>query len=224
MNASYNYTMHQKEPLCQSYDPFREHPAIYSKLFLPGKIHCSLRPFHIANDLPLINHWLNFQFTKKKQPVRDIFQYTEDYYTTLLATPNSQPLMGTIDHQPAFQADVYQALLGPDTLLNTISFNEGDFIMQLMMSPQTLQNLSPSLYCLVACLDCFFKYPEINRLVWMTNAGERNCRFIAGIAELEEINCPDNHQSYYIISKQRFREIQFDLPVYPEEQPIAIDY
>jgi hypothetical protein len=198
--------MHQKEPLCQSYDPFREHPGIYSKVFLPGKIHISLRPFHIAHDLPLINNWLNFQFAHIKEPVRDPFQYTEDYYTTLLATPNSQPLMGMIDHQPAFQADIYHAGLGPDKLLDNTTLNDNDYIMQLMMSPHTLQNLSLSTCALLACMDCFFKYPEVNRLVWMTNAGEKDFRFIAGIAELDEMNCDDGLQSYYIITKEKFAE------------------
>lgn len=216
--------MHQKEPLCQPYDPFREHPGIYSKVFLPAKIHIALRPFHIAGDLPLINHWLNFQFANIQEPVRDSFQYTEDYYTTLLTTPNSQPLMGMIDHHPAFQADIYQAHLGPDRLLESFPLSENDFIMQLMLSPESMQNLSLSTYSLLSCLDCFFKYPEINRLIWMTNANEKNYRFIADIAELDEMNCEDHHQSYYIISKQRFREIQFGLPLFPEEQQIAMDY
>jgi hypothetical protein len=214
--------MHQKALLCQAYDPFREHPVIYSKKFLPGKIHVSLRPFYIARDLSLINTWLNFQFAHLKNAARDPFQYTEDYYTTLLATHNSQPLLGTIDHQPAFQADIYQALLGPDNLVDETSIGDNDYIMQLMMSPETLQNLSLSMYSLLACLDCLFSYPEVNRVIWMINAGERNFRFIAGIAELDDINCEDDLQSYFIISKEKFKAIQFGLPLFPEEQPIAM--
>lgn len=190
---------------------------------MPGKIHVSLRPFYIAHDLPVINKWLNSHFSNLKKPVPDPFQYTEDYYTTLLATPNSQPLFGYIDHVPAFQADIYQALLGPDSLLNDASFSDSDYIMQLMMSPDTLQNLSLSTHTLLACLDCLFDYEAVNRVIWMTN-GEKNFKFIAGIAELDELNCEDNLQSYYIISKEKFRSIQSGLPVFPEEQPLELDY
>jgi hypothetical protein len=206
--------MHQSAPLCQPYDPFREHPAIYNEIFLPGKIHISLRPFHIAHDLPLINDWLNFQFTPNKDP----FQYTEDYYTTLLDTPHSQPLMGMIDHQPAFQADIYKSLLGPDKLIESTTLDENDYILQLMLSPNTQQNLALFTYSLLACLDCIFQFPEVNKIIWMTNPGERNFHFLAGIAELEEMTCDDQFQSYYIISKQRFREIQFGLPLFPDAE------
>jgi hypothetical protein len=216
--------MRQKEPLCQQYDPFREHPLIYSKVFLPGKIHFSLRPFHIAHDLTMINDWLNFQFAHINGPVRDPFQYTEDYYTTLLATPNSQPLMGMIDQKPAFQTDIYEAQLGPDKLLDNVALNVNDFIIQLMLSPDTLQNLSLSTAALLACLDCFLNYPEVNRIVWMTNAGEKMFRFIAGIAELDEMECEDSLQSYYIITKEKFNQVQYSLPFVPEGQHIAADY
>jgi hypothetical protein len=214
--------MHQKEPLCHPYDPFREHPGIYSKMFMPGKIYVSLRPFYIAHDLPLINNWLNFQFANLKKPARDPFQYTEDYYTTLLATANSQSLLGIVDHIPSFQADIYQAMLGPDSLLNDTSLNDKDYIIQIMMSPETMQNLSLSMYTLVATLDCLFNYPEVNRVIWMTNASEKNFRFIAGIAELDEVSCEDELQSYFIISKEKFKSIQFGLPLFPAEQPMAL--
>ena len=221
--GNYKPSMHKKEPLCRSYDPFSEHPGIYEKFFLPGKIHISLRPFHIAHDLPLINSWLNFHFAQIKEAVRDPFQYTEDYYTSLLDTANSQPLLGIIEHEPAFQADIYQALLGPDTLIENSTLNENDFIMQLMLSPEVVQNLSLSTYALLACLDCFLQYPEVNRLIWMTNTNDKDFRFIAGLAELDEMHCDDQLHTYYSISKQRFREIQFGLPFFPEEQPIAMD-
>jgi hypothetical protein len=216
--------MHQQSLLCQPYDPFREQPAIYSKVFLPRKIYIALRPFHIARDLPLINQWLNFHFAGIQAPGRDSFQYTEDYYTTLLTTPNSQPLTGMIDHHPAFQVDIYQAHLGPDRLLESIPLSDNDYIIQLMLSPGSVQDLSLSTHALLSCLDCFFKYPEVNRVIWMTNAGESNYRVIAGIAGLDEMNCEDHHQQYYIISKQRFREVQFSLPLFPEEQQIAMGY
>lgn len=214
--------MRPKEPLCQPYDPFREQPGIYSKIFLPGKIHVSLRPFHIEKDLALINDWLNFQFANSKTRIHDPFQYTEDYYTTLLAGNNSQPLLGTIDQQPAFQADIYQSVLGPDSLLQAYNFAENDYIMQLMMSPETMQNLSLSMYMVLASLDCFFNYTEVDRITWMTNTGEKNFRFIAGIIELDEIKSSDSLQSFYIISKEQFRAIQFSLPQFPEEQPMAM--
>ena len=216
--------MHQKESLCRPYDPFREHPDIYGKTFLPGKIYISFRPFYIAHDLPLINHWLNFQFSHIKEPAHDSFQYTEDYYTTLLTTHNSQPLMGMVDQHAAFQVDIYQALLGPDKLLDIVTLNDSDFLMQLTMSPDTIQNLSKSTCTLLACLDCFFKYPEVNRLIWMTNATEKNFRFIAGIADLDEMNCEDEAQSYFIISKHKFRQIQYSLPLFPEQQSVVLSY
>lgn len=216
--------MRQKAPLCQPYDPFREHPGIYSKVFLPGKIHISLRPFHIAHDLKMINDWLNFQFAHIHEPVHDPFQYTEDYYTTLLATPNTQPLMGMIDHRPAFQADIYEAQLGPDKLFDNVSLCDNDFILQLMLSPDALQNLSLSTGALLACLDCFFNYAEVNRIIWMTNTGEKMFRFIAGIAALDEKQCEDGLQSYYIITKEKFFQVQLSLPLVPEAQQLAMDY
>lgn len=216
--------MHHKEPLCKSYDPFREHPFIYNKVFLPGRVRLSLRPFHIGSDLPLINNWFNFQFAQAKNSLRDPFQYTEDYYTTLLTGANSQPLLGMIDRNPAFQVDIYQAILGPDSLMNAGNFADTDFIMQLMVAPDTLRNLSLFMYTIVACLDCFFGYQEVNRLIWMTNTREKSFHFIAGITELEEIQCTDDQQSYFIISKQRFKQVQYGLPIFPEQQEMAADY
>lgn len=216
------FRMHHKHPLCQPYDPFRRHPEIYRQVFLPARTTIGLRPVHIAQDLPLINAWFNVQFADIKNPSHDPFQYNEDYYTTLLTGASSQPLLGMIDRSPAFQADIYQAMLGPDSLLEAGGFSGNDFIMQLLLSPEAMQNLPLTMYSLLACLDCFFGYVEVHRVIWMTNTRESNLRFIAGFAELDEMLCGDELQSYFIISKERFRQVQFGLPLYPEEQPVVM--
>lgn len=197
-------------PLFKSYDPFREHPGIYSKNFLPGNIHVFIRPFHIAHDLPTINRWLNFQFSQTGS-----FEYAEDYYTTLLATPNSQPLTGMLDDQPAFEVDVYHASLGPENLLEQHRFSDSDYIMQMTLSPGGIHNLP---LCYLSCLDCFFEYEEIKTICWITNADDANGRFIASIAELKEITLEETRQTCYIISKEKFKAFQFSLPAFPAEK------
>jgi hypothetical protein len=214
--------MYHMHPLCQPYDPFRHHPEIYHQVFLPARTTIDLRPVHIAQDLPMINTWFNAQFADLKNPSRDPFQYNEDYYTTLLTGANSQPLLGMIDRSPAFQADIYHAMLGPDNLVEDGRFSGNDFIMQLLLSPQAMQSLPLTMYSLLACLDCFFRYEEVHRLIWMINTRERNLRFIAGFAELDEMSCGDEFQSYFVISKERFKQVQYGLPLYPEEQPVAM--
>jgi hypothetical protein len=215
--------MHNKHSLCQPYDPFRHHPQIYHQVFLPARTTIALRPVHIAQDLSLINKWFNLQFADVNNPSHDPFQYNEDYYTTLLAGANSQPLLGTIDQRAAFQADIYQAILGPDNLLEAGHFSGNDFIMQLLLSPEAMQNLPLTMYSLLACLDCFFHYQEVGRIIWMTNTRDRNFRFIATLAELDELSIGDDFQSFFMISKDRFRQVQFSLPLYPELQPVAMD-
>lgn len=214
--------MYNKLSICQPYDPFRHHPEIYHQVFLPARTTISLRPVHIAEDLPLINKWFNVQFADVKNPSDDPFQYNEDYYTTLLTGANSQPLLGMIERRPAFQADIYQVMLGPDNLLEAGHFSGNDYIMQLLLSPEAMQNLPSTMYSLLACLDCFFQYEEVDRIIWMTNTKDRNFRFIATLAELDELPCGDEVQSFFIISKERFRQVQFSLPLFPEEQPVAI--
>ena len=214
--------MHYNQPLCQPYDPFRPHSEIYHQVFLPARTTIDLRPVYIPLDLPVINAWFNAQFADITDPSRDPFQYNEDYYTTLLTGANSQPLIGMIDHVPAFQADIYQAMLGPDSLLEGSRFSGNDFVMQLLLSSEAMQNLPLTMYSLLACLDCFFRYEEVHRVIWMINTRERNLRFIATFAELEEMACDDQLQSYFVISKERFRQVQFSLPLYPEEQPVAM--
>lgn len=214
--------MRNKQSLCQPYDPFTEQAAIYNQTFLPGRVQIALRPFYIAQDLALINNWFNFQFPQATESSRDPFQYTEDYYTTLLTGANSQPLLGIIDRKPAFQVDIYHAVLGPDSLVEVASFSDSDFIMQLMLSPDASQNLPNNMYALLACLDCFFRYEEVDRVIWMTNNREKKFRFIAGLAELDEIQCGDDLQSFFIITKERFRQVQFSLPLYPEKHSVAV--
>jgi hypothetical protein len=214
--------MYHKYPLCQPYDPFTEHPVLYNETFLPAAITVSLRPFHIAQDLPLINNWFNAQFDKSKDP-RDPFQYTGDYYTTLLTGSNSQPLLGSIDQKPVFQVDIYQAMLAPDSLLEANPFSQNDFVIQLLLSPESMQNLPATLYSLLACLDCFFRHEEVHRITWMVNTRDKNFRFIASLAEMDELQCEDELQTYFIISKERFRQVQFTLPLYPREQTVTIN-
>jgi Acetyltransferase (GNAT) domain len=216
------FHMHYKHSLCQPYDPFGHHPEIYRQVFLPARTTIALRPVHIAQDLPLINKWFNLQFADVKNPSHDPFQYDEDYYTTLLTGANSQPLMGMIDRSTAFQADIYQAILGPDNLLEAGHFSRHDFIMQLLLSPDAMQNLPLTMYSLLACLDCFFRYEEVGRITWMTHTKDRNFRFIATLAELDELSCGDELQSFFMISKDRFRQVQFGLPLYPEQQSVAM--
>ncbi len=214
--------MRNKKPLCQSYDPFTEQAVIYNQIFLPGRVQVALRPFHIAQDLALINNWFYYQFPQLPETLHHPFQYTEDYYTTLLTGANSQPLLGLIDRQPAFQVDVYHASLGPESLVDVAQFSGTDFIMQLLLSPDAAQSLPAIMHSLLACLDCFFSYVEIDRVIWMTNAREKNFRFIAGLAELDEIQCGDDLQCFFIISKEKFRQVQYSLPLYPQKQSITM--
>ena len=113
-------------------------------------------------------------------------------------------------------------MLGSDSLLEGSRFSGNDFVMQLLLSPEAMQNLPLTMYSLLACLDCFFRYEEVHRVIWMINTRERNLRFIATFAELEEMACDDQLQSYFVISKERFRQVQFGLPLYPEEQRVAM--
>ena len=214
--------MHHTEPLCRQYDPYSLHSDIYAKYFLPDNIPVTIRPLVLPGDLDIISKWFATHYSSEKTGYG--VELSKDYYITLLDSCNTQALLGTINGVPAFQADVYQALFAPEVLTDVCSLQPNDYVMQLWPSPEVMASATASVAAVLACLDCFFTYKEVNRVIWMTSMQEQYFRLMAAVADFEEMECDDPRQTYHIATREKFLPTLAQMPAVPYEPRTVLDY
>jgi hypothetical protein len=140
--------------LYNQYSAGQKHPAVFRQTFDAGSITVSLRPFYIPDDFQLYNKWINEEIKKEKNDKEIPSFFSETYFKIILESSNAQSLWGTINDQPAFQADFYKAVhYHTAEQLSHLTLSPGDVMFQLVIAPEIINENHLASSILPACLQ-----------------------------------------------------------------------
>lgn len=158
-----------RKMLCKpvSYDSVQN--VAYSKHFATEQVIISLRLLCLASDLPVIYHWLPWEYTRhlKKEAHVD---HLQEIYSRIASSGTSQSFMVLHNNSTLAQADVYQASADDISLQYNVS--PGDYRLQFLIKPERLLASNHALCALQTILEFLFTFVEVTRVVMLLEENE----------------------------------------------------
>jgi hypothetical protein len=130
------------------------------------------------------------------QPPHDM----EEFYATMIESDFAQPFMGLINDVPVCQIEVCKAQ--QDAISLYYNARRGDYRIQMMPAPLAVQE---NMFLLVkTCLEYFFSFPEVGRIVADMDTGNEwgNALFKkAGARSAQKIQLPYRSSTLYVCTR-----------------------
>lgn len=160
----------------------------------------SVRPFCIATDLPVLYKWMSQEYAgpllSHLQPPHDM----EEFYATMIESDLAQPFMGLINDVPVCQIEVCKTQ--QDAISLYYNARRGDYRIQMVSAPLAVQE---NMILLVkTCLEYFFSFPEVGRIVADIDTGNEwsNTLFKkAGARSAQKIQIPYRSSTLYVCTR-----------------------
>jgi hypothetical protein len=165
----------------------------------------TVRPFCVATDTSIVFKWMSREFAGPLLTMSHPPQELEELYTSMIESDFAQPFMGLVNDTPVCQMDIYK------TQQDIISLNyparAGDFRLQLIVAPLTAQD--NMIVLLRTCLEHFFSFPEVGRIIVDMEAGDIYLRQLfkkMGFRSLHEVRGAYGSSSLYVCTAGLFRQ------------------
>ncbi|HVV07605.1 MAG TPA: GNAT family N-acetyltransferase [Puia sp.] len=160
------------------------------------QLRISVRPFCVATDIPILFKWISQEYagpllTRSRPP-----QELEESYTSMIESDFAQPFMGLVNDIPVCQMDIYR--MQQDVLSLSYPTRPGDYGLQLVIAPLAVQD--NMLLLLQACLEYFFSFAEVGRIIVNIEEGNEYNRQLfkkAGFRSLYDIRTAYRSSSLY---------------------------
>ena len=154
---------------------------VYTKLFLPSSYTLSLRPFSILRDMPAISSWA-WKLSRAADAVAASYQYADssDFVRSFMVMLNNRLALCQIDICSADKDELY----------DTFPISAGDYIIRLLMNANRKTVRPLQLKALQTCLEYFFLFPEIKKIIAEPEAGNKMYNEIllqAGFQQKEQV-------------------------------------
>lgn len=165
-----------------------------------GQLRISVRPLCIATDLPVLYKWMRQEYAGPLLSRPQSLHQLEEFYTCMIESDFAQPFMGLIDGVPVCQVDVCKTQ--QDAISLYYNARPGDYHIQLVSAPLAIQQ---NMTLLVrTCLEYFFSFPEVGRIVADVDTGNEwsNTLFKkAGFRSAQKIQTPYKSSTLYICTR-----------------------
>lgn len=158
-----------RKMLCKpvSYDSVQN--IAYSKHFATEQVIISLRLLCLSSDLPVIYHWLPWEYTRHLKKEAHV-GHLQEIYSRIASSGTSQSFMVLNNSSTLAQADVYQA--SADDISLQYNVIPGDYRLQFLIKPERLLGNSHSLCAIHAILEFMFTFVEVSRIVMLLDEHE----------------------------------------------------
>jgi hypothetical protein len=129
---------------------------VYSKLFQPSSHTLSLRPFNIPRDMPAICNWACI-LSRAADTVAASYLYagSSDFARSFMVLKNNRLALCQIDICSADKDELY----------DTFPTSNGDYTIRLLMNTNRSTVRRLHLKALQTCLEYFFLFPEIKKII-----------------------------------------------------------
>jgi hypothetical protein len=155
--------------------------TVYSKLFLQSSYTLSLRPFNILRDMPAIYSWA-WKLSRAANTVAASYLYagSSDFARSFMVMLNNRLALCEVDICSADK----------DELFDTFPGSAGDYIIRVMMNTNRKKVRPLHLKALQTCLEYFFLFPEIKKIIAEPEAEDKMYNDIllkAGFQQEEQV-------------------------------------
>ena len=156
----------------------------------------TVRPFCVATDISILFKWMSQEYAgpllTRSRPPHEL----EESYVSMIESDFAQPFMGLVNEIPVCQMDIYK--MQQDVLSLSYPARPGDYGLQLVVAPLTVQD--NMLRLIQACLEYFFSFPEVGRIIVNIEEGNEYNRQLfkrAGFRSLYDIRATYRSSSLY---------------------------
>jgi len=175
--------------------------------FLSSGLRLTVRPFCVVTDVSILFKWMSQEYagpllTRSRPP-----QELEESYSSMIESDFAQPFMGLVNDAPVCQMDIYR--MQQDVLSLSYPARPGDYGLQLIVAPLAVQD--NMLLLLQACLEYFFSFAEVGRIIVNIEEGNEYNRQLfrrAGFRSLYDIQTAYRSSSLYGCTTNHFRQRQ----------------
>lgn len=152
------------ETLCRPIHRLEALEIVYTKQFPLLETAVSIRPLCLHTDVETILEWVNHEYggntwQKGDGPVRQLKQT----YELILNSDFAQSFVALINDTLVCQLDVYNA--GKNEISLVYDAREGDYGINILMSPSYEKNSILSVCVLHTFLEYFFSLEEVKRII-----------------------------------------------------------
>ena len=175
--------------------------------FLSSGLRFAVRPLCVASDVPVLFKWMSQEYagpllTRSHPP-----QELEESYASMIESDFAQPFMGLVNDVPVCQMDIYR--MQQDVLSLSFPARPGDYGLQLVVAPLAVQD--NMLVLIRTCLEYFFSFPEVGRIIVNIEEGNEYHRQLfrkAGFRSFCDIRTGYRSSSLYGCTSNHFRQMQ----------------
>jgi hypothetical protein len=186
--------------LCRSLNIRQQHTVAWQRTISPGYA-IAIRPvcLHNNDDLEMIGKWVEQGYGVCQQP-----DQLRIIYTIIAECTYMQSIIIMLNHEfPVCVADIGDVTW--DEVIEYYDACPGDFRLQLPVLPvfPGFPNLVPDV--IETCLDYFFSYPGVRRIVWTIYADETSGIETAqktGFQLLDTLSEKGRPMRVYIVSRE----------------------
>jgi hypothetical protein len=160
------------------------------------QLRIAVRPFCVATDVSIVFKWMSQEYAgallTRSRPPHEL----EESYASMIESDFAQPFMGLVNDIPVCQMDIYK--MQQDALSLSYPVRPGDFGLQLIVAPLAVQD--NMLLLVRTCLEYFFSFPEVGRIIVNIEEGnEYNLQLFkkAGFRIFHDIHAAYRSSSLY---------------------------
>ncbi|HVU57145.1 MAG TPA: GNAT family N-acetyltransferase [Puia sp.] len=191
--------------LCTSFLPLGIERTFIKEL-PERQLRITVRPFCVATDVSILFKWMSQEYAgpllaRSRHP-----QELEESYTSMIESDFAQPFMGLINDTHVCQMDIYKTQ--QDVLSLSYPARPGDYGLQLVVAPLAVQDNMNLL--LKTCLEHFFSFPEVGRIIVNIEDGNEYHRRLfkkLGFRSLYDIRTAYRSSSLYVCTAGYFRQV-----------------
>ena len=137
--------------------------VVYTRFFHRPYRSISLREFCVGSDMPVINNWA-WKMSHAAKIVAASYLYTG-------ASDFARSFMVLVNNHPLCQIDI--CIADKDELFESYHSAPGDFIMRFLLNPDKKKIRSLHAKALQVCIEYFFSFAEVKRLVAAPDTGNQ---------------------------------------------------
>jgi len=203
VNASCMTTMRKLPCKPASYDPVQN--IVYSKQFSSDQSVISLRLLSLSADLPVIYHWLPWEYTRHLKKEAHV-AHLHEIYSRIAGSGTAQSFMVLLNGSMLAQADIYQA--SADDISFQYNASPGDYKLQFLIKPERLLAGTHALHALETMLEFLFSFREVKRLVNLLDEHEfmNNKIEQAGFIFHKKITTRQKNSRLYLCTREGFQK------------------
>jgi len=179
--------------------------GITSKELPEQYLRVSVRPFCTETDVSTLYKWMSQEYAgpllNRTTPPPEL----EELYASMIESDISQPFMGLINDIPVCQIDVYKTQ--QDAISLYYNAKSGDYGIKMEVAPLVVQH--HIILLLQTCLEYFFSFPEVGRIVVdidVRNDCNDHLFKKAGFRSARKIQGPYKMSTLYICTRDSFRQ------------------